>query len=200
MTLIRRETRCPVRRALATNDLPSICEAIDHALHELGVEIAARKAGLDRTTLYRAFRCKNGPALETMVRVLQVLDLMLVVEVKILEQRPRAGLARLDKTARFLTAAFKSSDLDRVVSAFAKTLSSQENFSEFARRTIRSREALYRSFAPFKRPRFITLLSVLNALELQFSVEPASRPNQTNCCLSNTLQPDSVLFTKPSNK
>jgi probable addiction module antidote protein len=159
-----------LRAALATNDLPRICSAIDIAVHQVGVERVAEKAELDRTTLYRAFRLKNGPALETMVRVLGVLGLALTVEPRL----SQPSLSRSHKSARLLTAAFRSRDLDRVVMEFAKIMKMQENVSEFARQTIRSRETLYRSFAPSKRPRFITLLTVLNAHGLHFSVESQS--------------------------
>jgi len=183
MRLTPREVEKSLRAALATNDLRRVCSAIDIAVHHVGVERVAQDAEVDRTTLYRAFRLQNGPALETMTSVLRVLGLALTVEVRG-SQAPtgvsrRAPLVRLGKTARFLTAAFRSGDLDRVVMAFAEILSSQENVSEFARQTIRSREALYRAFAHPRRPRFSTLLSVLSAAGLQFSVErPSSKSKQ----------------------
>jgi probable addiction module antidote protein len=167
-----------LRVALATNNLRRICRAIDVAVHQVGVEIAAQTANVDRTTLYRAFRLRNGPALETMVRVLEVLGLALTVEVKssqeASEHSGRVPDVRAGEAARFLTAAFRSHDLDSVVMAFAEILSSQENVSEFARQTIRSREHLYRAFELPRRPRFSTLLSLLNALGLRFSVERRS--------------------------
>jgi probable addiction module antidote protein len=169
MSLILSEVEA-LRKALSTNDLSCICDAIDLAVHQVGVERVAENAEVDRTTLYRAFHLKSGPALETMVRVLRVLGLVLTVEARVLRSASCASLAQSSRTARFLTAAFRSQDLDRVVMAFADILSLQENVSEFARQTIRSREALYRSFEPPKRPRFMTLLTVLNALGLQFSV------------------------------
>ena len=74
-----------LRVALATNNLWRICRAIDVAVIKRGVERVAQSANVDRTTLYRAFRLRNGPAelaLETMVRALPVLSLALTVEVK----------------------------------------------------------------------------------------------------------------------
>src|SRR4029077_4579376 len=68
--------------AFATNDLSAICKAIDSAVIECGVTKIARDAGLDRTTLYRAFRLEGGPALNTMVQVLRVLGFGLAVKVK----------------------------------------------------------------------------------------------------------------------
>jgi DNA-binding phage protein len=158
MTLIPSEAEKSLRAALATNELRRICSVIDIAVHQVGVERVAENAEVDRTTLDRAFRLQNGPALETMVRVLRVLGLALTVEVRNSQAASqfsmRVPLVRSGKTARFLTAAFRSRDLDRVVKAFAEILSSLENVSEFARQTIRSREALYRAFALPRRPSF----------------------------------------------
>jgi DNA-binding phage protein len=51
--------------ALKTNDLRSICRAVDvSVLHSGSIIEVARAAELDRVTLYRAFRLVRGPALE----------------------------------------------------------------------------------------------------------------------------------------
>lgn len=169
--------------ALATNDLGCICRAIDAELRTLGMQNVALKAGVDRATFYRAFRLENGPTLETMVKTLHALGLQLVVETR----RQRGGAANrvvkspsasfspeivsTAKAARSLTIALRSGDLHRAVRKFGQILQTQQNVSEFARRTIRSRETLYRSFTPPSLPRFSTLLSVLNALGgMQFAV------------------------------
>jgi probable addiction module antidote protein len=168
--------RVPLEAAFATNDLRRICSAVDALVVRCGISDVARDAELDRTTLYRAFRLQRGPRLDTMVAVLRVLGLRLIVET-----RDQTGFRSADRSrraphlnasaARHLTAAFRTGDLDLVNEAFAKTLSSQENVSELARKTIRSREALYRAFAFRHVPRFGTVLSFLNALELQFGVK-----------------------------
>jgi DNA-binding phage protein len=68
--------------AFETNDLPSICRAVDVSVLQSGSIIeVARAAGLDRVTLYRAFRLEKGPALHNMIKVLRVLGFRLVVEV-----------------------------------------------------------------------------------------------------------------------
>ena len=160
--------------AFATNELSAICKAIDAAVIECGVTKIARDAGLDRTTLYRAFRLEGGPALNTMVQVLRVLGFGLAVKVK--DPSKSQAINRLSaipdrETSHVLTAAFRRGDLHLVIKLFAEALGSQENISELARKTIRSREALYRAFAFPRIPRFSTALSLLNALNLSFAVE-----------------------------
>jgi DNA-binding phage protein len=68
--------------ALKTNDLRSICRAVDvSVLHSGSIIEVARAAELDRVTLYRAFRLERGPALDNMIKDLRVLGFRLVVEV-----------------------------------------------------------------------------------------------------------------------
>jgi probable addiction module antidote protein len=168
--------------AFATNDLRRICNAVDVAVVRCGISDVARDAELDRTTLYRAFRLKKGPGLDRMITVLRVLGFRLIVETRdqsgFQSANPSRHAPHARATARLLTAAFKTGDLDLVNEAFAKTLSSQENVSELARRTIRSREALYRAFAFHHIPRFSTVLSFLNALEIQFGVKQLRSKSQ----------------------
>jgi DNA-binding phage protein len=178
------EVEVPLGVAFATNDLRRICSAVDVAVVRSGISDVARDAELDRTTLYRAFRLKKGPGLGTMITVLRVLGFRLIVETK-----DQSGFQSADRsrhashlnaraTARLLTVAFRTGDLDLVNEAFAKTLSSQENASELARKTIRSRETLYRAFTFRHIPRFSTVLSFLNALELQFGVKQLRSKSQ----------------------
>ena len=169
--------------ALATNDLCRICSAVDVAVVRCGISDVARDAELDRTTIYRAFRLKRGPRLNTMVAVLCVLGFRLTVETRDQTSfrsanRSRRTPHRNARAARHLTAAFRTGDLDLVNDAFAKTLGAQENVSELARKTIRSREALYRAFAFRRVPRFSTALSFLNALELTFGVKQLTSRSQ----------------------
>ena len=182
------EVEKSLRAAFTTNDLGGICSAIDIAIRRYGIVRVGRDAEVDRTTLYRAFRLEKGPALDTMVRALRVLGFCLTVESK--EQRDFQPANRLSRHAsriqskaagRFLTAAFRSCDLDLVTEAFAETLSSQENISELARKTIRSRETLYRAFSASRIPRFSTVLSLLNALGLQFGIERLPSTAKHSC-------------------
>jgi len=173
--------------AFETNDLKRMCHAVDAAVLRSGsiVEIALA-AKVDRTTLYRAFRLAKGPALDTMIQVLRVLGFRLIVEVRreVAHRHERSvpvegrstARRRAAATARQFTAAFKTEEMDSVGKVFKRTLHSQENVSEFAGKTIRTRESLYRVFTQYPKPRFSTLLSFLNALELQFAVRRLPRP------------------------
>lgn len=166
-----------LRAAFITSNQQRICSAIDVAVHRYGISDLAREAGLDRTTLYRAFRLKNGPALSTMIRVLLVLGYRLAVRTK---DRPnfhlkrssgrKAELQAARATARSLTEAFRRCRPKPAIGALASALRAQNNVSELARRTIRSRGALYRAFAHPRDPRFFTVLSFVNALDLNFEI------------------------------
>ena len=179
-------TETLLNKAFATNDLRVICKAIDAAATTFGNTRVARDANIDRKTLYRAFRIYNGPALNTMVNVLRVLGLTLTVIAKddqirfqaMNKSSTMAPDSQTAKTARILTKCFERNDLHFVIKTFAETLASQENMSEFARRTIISRETLYRSFSFPHIPRFSTALSVLNALGLQFALESHRRKSK----------------------
>ncbi len=166
--------------AFETNDLQRICRAVDAAVLQSGsiIEIA-RAAELDRVTLYRAFRLEKGPALNNMIKVLRVLGFRLVVEVSIEVANETSGAStgvgstarkQAATTARRFTAAFKTGDRELLVKVFKETLRAQENVAEFAGKTIRTRETLYRAFTQYPTPRFSTLLSFLNALDLRFAV------------------------------
>jgi DNA-binding phage protein len=166
--------------AFATNNLQCICRAVDAAVLQSGsiIEIA-RAAELDRATLYRAFRLERGPALDTMIKVLRVLGFELVVEVQSevansqsKEASPGGGSSKPQAVAiaRRFTAAFKTGEMKLLLNVFKETLYSQDNVAQLASKTIRTREALYRVFDRNPMPRFSTLLSFLNALELRFAV------------------------------
>lgn len=176
-----------LRAAFATNDLRRICSAIDFAVTRCGVVEVAREADVSRTTLYRAFRCRNGPALDTMLKVMRAIGFHLTVEVgrrsifpavNFLSQRAPSPQAKA--TAHSFTAAFRSGDPTAAIEALAETLSAQENVSELARKTIRWRETLYRTFSYPNVPRFSTVLSFLDALGFQFSIEPLFQNSDNN--------------------
>jgi probable addiction module antidote protein len=176
-----------LKAAFVTNDLDRLCRAIDHAVIRCGVVEVARQANVSRTTLYRAFRCKNGPALDTMLKVIRFLGFHLTVEAgrrRIYPAVNRLSHCALSSQAKavahFLTAAFRSGDPNAAIKALAETFSAQGNVSELARKTIRRRETLYRTFSYPNVPRFRTVLSFLGALGLQFSIEPQLRSSDNN--------------------
>lgn len=169
-TSSRRTNENALNAALATNDLRSICRAVDAAVVRSGIVKVAQIAKVDRTTIYRAFRRESGPALDTMVKVLCVLELRLIVKIKP-DPYSRASRLTSKTTARSLTVAFRSGDLNLAIQTLAEAVRSHDNVSELAREMILSRENLYRSFAFPRIPRFRTVLILLNALGLQLGIE-----------------------------
>lgn len=165
-----RPTSDALKAAFSGDDLRQICRAVDAAVLEHGITQVAQNAQVDRTTIFRAFRREKGPALDTMVRILHVLGWRLIVEIKphASSEKPRSDA---NTTARSLTLAFRGNDLDFAIETLAKVLRSQENVSELARTIVVSRENLYRSFVFPRVPRFRTVLSFLNAMELRFGIE-----------------------------
>jgi probable addiction module antidote protein len=185
LALVSNDLEKLLNAAFATNDLHRICRAIDAGvLKSSSIVEIAQAAEVDRTTLYRAFRCEKGPALDTMIKVLRVLGFQLVVEVgyqraiNTANRSSKRGGRRVKNelgpdakaTARIFTAAFRSREIGPLLEAFAETLRAQENVAKFARKTIRARETLYRVFTGSRTPRFSTVLSFLNALGLRFAV------------------------------
>jgi DNA-binding phage protein len=181
-----RDVEVLLNAAFETNNLQCICRAVDAAMIRCGsITEIARAAELDRVTLYRAFRLQRGLALGNMIKVLRVLGFRLVVEVRrefanshisdVLAEGEGDAIKRAAATARRFTAAFKTGEMNSLVKVFRETLQAQQNVAEFAGKTIRTREALYRVFTQNPMPRFSTLLSFLNALELQFAVRRLPR-------------------------
>lgn len=159
-----------LRAAFATGDFRAIRSAVDKEVRSAGITKVAERAGIDRTTIYRAFRCENGPALDTMTKVLNVLGCRLIVEPKT-DTCPRGSRLRRRTNAHSLTLAFGSADLGLAVGALAEALRTHENISELARKAALSRENLYRSFAFPRIPRFRTVVSFLDGLGLRLGVE-----------------------------
>jgi DNA-binding phage protein len=120
--------------AFATNDLQRICRAVDAGiLQSTSIIALAQAAQIDRTTLYRAFRRRNGPALDTMIKVLGVLGFRLIVETTSeagaqsnlaggRSSRARGGHTDAKVTARGFTTAFKTGEIDSLLQVFRKRL------------------------------------------------------------------------------
>jgi probable addiction module antidote protein len=152
--------------ALATNDLKQICQAVDSILlRKSSVTRVAVAARIDRTTLYRAFRLRKGPSLDTMNRVIQVLGYSLIIK-----ENKKHKFSNSER-ARSFTKAFQSQDTKLLAELFAAAFRKQDNFTAFAEEVGISREWLYRIFKGPKTPRFGTVVMYLNALGLRFSVE-----------------------------
>ena len=68
--------------ALSTNDPVHITKAIGDMVRAQGVTAFSQKTGLDRTSLYRSFRGKMRPPLETVLNVLIALDIQLIAKAR----------------------------------------------------------------------------------------------------------------------
>lgn len=187
---VQNDTEASLNAAFATSDLRVICRAVDACILSCSnVTEFSQAAEVDRTTLYRAFRLANGPALDTMTKVLQALGFELIVRVRDEAAKLRSESERLDKSsgfnsesrratkaaARRFNIAFASRNVNLLLAAFAESLRLQANVSHFASKTIVSREALYRIFTGPRTPRFSTVLSFLNALGLRFAVRRVAK-------------------------
>src|SRR5918992_420632 len=61
-----------LQNAFATNNLRTICKAIDDEIsRQSSIAEFCQLAKVNRTTLFRAFRRRQGTGLETMIRVLE---------------------------------------------------------------------------------------------------------------------------------
>jgi probable addiction module antidote protein len=69
-----RESADYLNRAFETSDIAEICKAIGVVTHHHNISDIAKKAGIERTSLYRAFA--GGPQYPNFKTVLSVLDAM----------------------------------------------------------------------------------------------------------------------------
>ena len=150
-----------------------------------GVIEIARAAKIDRVTLYRAFRLERGPALDNMIKVLRVLGFRLVVEVRREVANSHEGLPESwvecgEKASRCVLRV--GSRLHSKAGKWTNLLKSSSKPCA-SKKTLRSlrekRSGRARRFIAFLHkipmPRFRTLLSFLNALELRFAVRRLPR-------------------------
>ena len=87
----RREIADYINHAFATSDIVAICQAIGDATRLHNISDIAKKAGIERTSVHRAFRVQQFPNLSTFLGVLDAMGFQL----KVTERRgQRARLAR----------------------------------------------------------------------------------------------------------
>jgi probable addiction module antidote protein len=161
-----RETQKQLNVAFKTGDRETICTAVSAML--LGVKNVtafARKAGVDRTVLYRAFN--YDPGLDLVLKVLSGLDFTIVV-VDFPKIRTKPSLA-----CELLNSAFDTDEIAKIIKALGETLRSQ-NVTQLAKKANLDRRSLYKSFTSFRIPRIGTVLSFLNAVGLRLAVKPRS--------------------------
>ena len=182
MKVVESEQCKMLNEALASNNLQSICRAVDALVIDCGVINLAKAAELDRTTLYRSFRIGNGPSLDTASKVFRALGLQLVVTLKSRDGNSvRCSSVDARKyrheIARRFTRGFINGDIVALVEAYNDALSNHENTARLATTMGKRREHLYRIFSRHPNPRFGTFLSFLNALGLRFTARCLSRPD-----------------------
>lgn len=93
---------------------------------------------------------------------------------KVTETRPWDAAEYLkteEDVVAYLDAALEDGDPALVVAALGD-IARAKGMSEVASRTGLGRESLYKALSPTGNPEFATVLKVLNALGLQFHVDP----------------------------
>ena len=75
-----REIAKYLNHALSTADPVHITKAIGDMVRAQGVARVSRKSGIERTSLYRAFRGKANPTIGTILNVLIGLDIQLMAK------------------------------------------------------------------------------------------------------------------------
>ncbi len=173
--------------ALRTADVFIIFAAFDTAIHaQKNISEFALKAGVDRSTLYRAFRSgRGGPALDIAINVSKILGFQFVVK---FERQPESRPNHVARArgpnihlklrsnskfvADYLTRAFATFEFDLIVEAFYDTLRAQENVSAFTKKALVTPSGLYRAFTAPRIPNFSTIINFLDALGLRLAVKP----------------------------
>ncbi len=101
------QVELPIHHVENCTPIDTDCGAIDAAvLKSPAILKVAQDAGVNRTILYRAFRCQSGPTLSTMIKVLRVLGFQLVVQA----DRQRAIKAATGRPTRVRPVYERSSD------------------------------------------------------------------------------------------
>jgi probable addiction module antidote protein len=170
--------------ALRTADVETIFVSFDAAIHrQKSIKELALNAGLNKVTLYRMFRPKRNPSLESVVKVLHGLGFQFVVEyVRQPKSRPNHfAFRKLDfdpelrsnskHVSEHLTRAFKTNNLMVIAAAFSDVLRAQENIVALAGGMMKTGPCLYRAFKEGHVPRFGIVVSFLHALGLRLAVK-----------------------------
>jgi DNA-binding phage protein len=160
-----REIQNSLNAAFKTGDRATICSAICAIILATdNVSAFALKAGVDRTTLYRAF--KRNPGLDLVLKVLSAADFKLAVDHVKLRTKPSS-------ISEHFSSAFDTGEITAITKAFSETLHAQENVVMFAEKANLHRVTLYRAFTAPRVPRLGTVLSFLNALGLRLAAKPS---------------------------
>jgi probable addiction module antidote protein len=102
-----REIADYIIHAFETSDIGGICEAVGAVIHLHNVSDIAKKAGIERPSVYRAFSGKKKfPNFNTVLNVLDAMDFQLQVRVR------RGGRAKRARLAQFRVVGNLTSDLE----------------------------------------------------------------------------------------
>ena len=77
--LSSRESADYLNHAFETSDIAEICKAIGVVAHCYNISDIAKKAGIERTSLYRAFAGSPKPNFKTVLSVLDAMGFLLLV-------------------------------------------------------------------------------------------------------------------------
>ena len=93
------------------------------------------------------------------------------MRIRVKEFDPSAYLGNDEVIAEYLTAALEDSNPDVFLSAVGNVAKAR-GMSEIAESTGLGRESLYKAFAPGAKPRYDTVLKVLQSLGVRLTVTP----------------------------
>ncbi len=180
-----RSMEISLNAAFKTADALIICGAINNAVRSSSnILRLAEAAGISRVTLYRAFKGKTEPRLDTALNVLGALGFQLVVKLERLPPmsapNPTASgkivahpelRSKPTATLTYLAGPFKTADINAIVKALADILRAQENVQQFANKAGLTRATLYHAFTVPRTPRLSMVVSFLHALGLRLAVQ-----------------------------
>jgi probable addiction module antidote protein len=175
----RDEVAAYISHALATSDIVRINRAIRKVMFLHPVTDIAKKSGVERTSLYRAFGRKQYPNFTTVLNVLDAMGLQLKVTVRALGVQSKLMSKRIkpfigpnsdpDEMAAHISHALATSDIVRI-SLGIRDVILLHSIPDLAKISGVERQSLYRAFGGKHYPQFTTVLNVLNAMGLQLKV------------------------------
>jgi probable addiction module antidote protein len=175
----REEMAAHISHALATSDIVRISRAIRKVMFLHPVTDIAKKSGVERTSLYRAFGPKQYPHFTTVLNVLDAMGLQLKVTVRALGVQSKLMAKRIkpfigpnssrEEMAAHISHALATSDPVRI-SLGIRNVVILHSIPDLAKISGVERQSLYRAFGGKHYPQFTTVLNVLNAMGLQLEV------------------------------
>ena len=175
----RDEVAVYISHALATSDVVRISRAIRKVMFLHPITDIAKKSGVERTSLYRAFGPKQYPHFTTVLNVLDAMGLQLKVTVRTLGVQRKLIAKRINpaiganssrrEMAAHISHALATSDIVRI-SLGIRDVILLHSIPDLAKISGVERQSLYRAFGGKYYPQFTTVLNVLDAMGLQLRV------------------------------